>query len=164
MNVMLNYNHFNYKTINTGIADANLGNYRLDNLSSVRDISNKLNIDWSANSHNQIRVGWEINAHQFRPNFISRRENGGDTININTNLVQNALSYAFYVEDNIKINNSFRANIGLRKAQYYYQSKPYNSFEPRLSLQARFTEGGIVEASYTRMKQFIHLLTTSVRY
>lgn len=161
MNVMLNYNHFNYKTINSGNDDVNLGNYRLDNVSKVRDISNKLNIDWSANSHNQVRFGWEINSHQYRPNFITRQENSGNTVNINSNLVQNATSYALYAEDNIKINKFLSTNIGLRSAQYYYQSKPYNSFEPRLSLQVRLIEGVVLDASYTRMRQFIHLLTTS---
>ncbi len=161
LNVMLNYNRFNYKTISSGKGDLSLGNFRLDNLSSIRDMSNKLNIDWAVNSHNQVRVGWEANVHQFRPNFISRREDGGDTININSNIVQNAVSYAVYAEDNIKINSFLSTNIGLRGVQYFYQSKPYNSFEPRLSLQARITEGVSLEASYTRMKQFIHLLTTS---
>jgi hypothetical protein len=161
MNVMLNYNHFNYKTVNSGEADVDLGNYKLENLSSVRDISNKFNIDWSVNSHNQVRVGWDITASQFKPNFISRQEKNGDTVNINTNLTQNATSYAVYAEDNIKINNFLSTNIGVRGVQYQYQSKAYNSFEPRLSLQVRITEGAVVEASYTRMKQFIHLLTTS---
>ena len=161
LNMMLNYNHFNYKTTNIGTNNASLGNYRLENLSSVRDISNKINLDWAVNSHNQVRIGSEINGHQFRPNFISRQEKDGDTININTNLTQNALSYAVYVEDNIKISRFLNANIGVRHAQYQYGNKKYPSFEPRLSLQVHFTEGAHLDASYTRMKQFIHLLTTS---
>jgi hypothetical protein len=161
LSTMLNYNRFNYKIITKGENDKNLGNFRLDNLSSIRDLSNKLNLDWALNGHNQVRLGWEINKHQFRPNFISKRENSGDTININSNLIQNALSYAAYIEDNIKINKFLTTNLGLRLVQYAYQSKPYNSFEPRLSLQASITEGGAIQASYTQMKQFIHLLSTS---
>jgi CarboxypepD_reg-like domain/TonB dependent receptor/TonB-dependent Receptor Plug Domain len=161
MNAMLNYNHFNYQTVNSGEADENLGNYKLENLSSIRDFSNKFNIDWSVNSHNQVRVGWDITASQFKPNFISSQSKNGDTVSFKTNLTQNATSYALYAEDNIKINNFLSTNIGLRGVQYQYQSTAYNSFEPRLSLQARITEGAVVEASYTRMKQFIHLLTTS---
>jgi hypothetical protein len=161
LSAMLNYNRFNYKIINKGSDSTNLGNYRLDNLSSVRDFSNKLNLDWSINSRHQVRFGWEANAHQFRPNFISRNEREGDTININNNQIQNALSYALYAEDNIKINRFLSTNLGLRWAQYFYQSKPYNSFEPRISVQARVTEGVNMQASYTRMKQFLHLLSTS---
>jgi hypothetical protein len=161
MNVMLNYNSFNYKVVNTGEDDVRDNNYHVENLSTIRDISNKLNIDWSVNAHNQVRLGWEATASKFRPNFISRQDKNGDTVNINANLTQNALSYALYAEDNIKINRFLSANIGVRCAQYFYQSKPYSSLEPRLSLQARLTEGSVVEASYTRMKQFIHLLTTS---
>jgi TonB dependent receptor/CarboxypepD_reg-like domain/TonB-dependent Receptor Plug Domain len=164
MNAMLNYNNFNYRVLNTGEGDNNLGNYRVENLSSVRDFSNKFNIDWSANAHNQVRVGWEITGSKFRPNFISSQAKNGDTLNINTNVTQNASSYAVYAEDNIKINNFLSTNIGVRGVQYQYQSKVYHSFEPRLSLQARITEGSTIEASYTRMKQFIHLLTTSGSY
>ncbi len=161
MNVMLNYNSFNYKVVNSGEDDISLGNYRIENLSTIRDVSNKLNIDWSLNAHNQVRVGWEVNGHRFQPNFISRQDKAGDTVNVNTNLTQKAWSYAVYAEDNIKINRFLSTNLGVRGVQYFYQSKTYNSIEPRLSLQARITEGASVEASYTRMKQFIHLLTTS---
>jgi hypothetical protein len=161
MNVMLNYNNFSYKVENSGEDDISKSSYQVENLSTVRDFSNKLNIDWSVNAHNQIRLGWEATASKFRPNFISRQDKNGDTVNINANLTQNALSYALYAEDNIKINRFLSTNIGVRSAQYFYQSKPYSSFEPRLSLQVRFTEESVVEASYTRMKQFIHLLTTS---
>jgi hypothetical protein len=161
MNVMLNYNSFNYKTINSGEADVDLGDYNVQNISSVRDFSNKFNIDWSVNSHNQVRVGWDITTSKFQPNFISRQEKNGDTVNVSANLTQNALSYGVYAEDNIKINNFLSTNIGIRGAQYFYKSKPYNSLEPRFSLQARITEGATIEASYTRMKQFIHLLSTS---
>ena len=161
INVMLNYNNFNYKVVNTGEDDVRDNNYHVENLSTVRDVSNKLNLDWSVNAHNQVRIGWEATASKFRPNFITRKDKNGDTTNVNENLTENALSYAVYAEDNIKINRFLNANIGVRGAQYFYASKPYTSFEPRLSLQARITEGAVVEASYTRMKQFIHLLTTS---
>ncbi len=161
MNVMLNYNDFNYNVTNTGEGATEADAYHVENQSAVRDISNKFNIDWAVNSRNQVRVGWEVTAHNFKPNFIRSQIKNGDTVNITSNLSQNAVSYGVYVEDNIRLNRFLNTNIGLRGAQYFYNSTPYNSIEPRLSLQARITEGATIEASYTRMKQFIHLLTTS---
>ena len=161
MNAMLNVNNFRYSVLNTGESEDNSNNYQVENLSEIRDFSNKFNLDWSANTHNQVRVGWEITGSRFKPNIISSQTQNGDTTNISTNLTQYATTYALYAEDNIKVNRFLSTNIGVRAVQYQYKSKAYNSFEPRLSLQARITEGSVLEGSYTRMKQFIHLLSTS---
>jgi CarboxypepD_reg-like domain/TonB dependent receptor/TonB-dependent Receptor Plug Domain len=161
--VMLNYNRFNYQVINKGKADINLGDFNLTNTSRVRDLSNKINIDWSANSVNQLRLGWEINAHQFSPNFTTKQvKDSIDTSYLSKNKTQSPNSFAAYLEDNIKVSNIINLNVGFRYAQYIYNKKSYYSPEPRLSLQIQpNTEGVTLQASYTRMKQFIHLLSTS---
>ena len=160
--VMLNYNRFNYQLSNKGKGDENLGDFDLTNTSNVRDLSNKVNFDWSANSYNQVRLGWELTAQKFSPNFITKQvKENIDTTYLSKNITQSPNILAAYIEDNIKISNSIALNVGFRYAQYRINKKSYSSPEPRLSFQAIPTEGITIQVSYTRMKQFIHLLSTS---
>ena len=52
-------------------------------------------------------------------------------------------------------------NAGFRLSSFFVKSKIYGSFEPRLSGRYLLTDQWALKFAYSRMKQYIHLLTSS---
>ena len=82
----------------------------------------------------------------------------------------------FYLEDNVKITNRLKANIGLHIGYYSLANntsttniglidkiadKDNFSFQPRVSARYLLNEDWSIKASYAKMQQNIHLLSNS---
>ncbi|MEO0042714.1 MAG: hypothetical protein RL329_2162 [Bacteroidota bacterium] len=155
--VLLNFNRFNYEVTNEYQGDANLQDLKYTNSSAVQDVAfkNKWQLVLPTS---EIQFGVEVNTHQFKPNFITVRS-GVDTSSLNQ--IQKPVSAALYAEINKPFLDKFQFNIGFRQALYQTQQKKYWSAEPRLSIHYQQDRELSYALSATRMKQFIHLLTTS---
>lgn len=68
---------------------------------------------------------------------------------------------SLYVEDDWSLSERWKANIGAHYSLYLVEGKSYHSIEPRLSLRYLLTDKMSLKASYTRMSQGIHLLSSS---
>lgn len=68
---------------------------------------------------------------------------------------------ALYAEDDWTFSERWRVNAGLRYMPVFTQGKTYHSIEPRLSLRWLFHTGMSLKASYSRMAQAVHLLSSS---
>jgi len=66
-----------------------------------------------------------------------------------------------YGEDDITIGARLKANVGLRASTFNVQNTSYYSLEPRLSVNYLAGDNLSFKASYSRMKQYIQLLTSS---
>ena len=82
-----------------------------------------------------------------------------DTAFNNNNI--RALEYFLYAEDDIRLNDRLQVNAGLHFSGFYVQRKNYFSLQPRLSLNYLISESAALRASYSQMRQYIHLLTTT---
>lgn len=155
--VLLNFNRFNYEVTNEYQGDVHLDDLKYTNTSAVQDFAFKNKWHWVL-PVGEIQWGIEANAHQFKPNFITVR-GGTDTSALNQ--IQKPISAALYAEITKPFLAQFQFNIGFRQAFYQTQQKKYGSAEPRLSIQYQQDRSLSYALSATRMKQFIHLLTTS---
>jgi len=72
-----------------------------------------------------------------------------------------AWEYAAYFEDDISLTSLLKANIGLHWSSFYIDGKFYNYLQPRISARYLITPLLSAKASYSRMAQYIHLLTNS---
>jgi outer membrane receptor protein involved in Fe transport len=73
----------------------------------------------------------------------------------------NAFESFIYVENEIDPLDFLSLNLGLRWSGYNTELKFYQSFEPRLSAKVEVGNLFAISASYSKMQQYIHVLTNS---
>jgi hypothetical protein len=64
-----------------------------------------------------------------------------------------------YINDEWEVNQRLNINAGLHLSAFLAESEWYPSIQPRLSGRYMLTETSSLKASYSRMTQFLHLLT-----
>lgn len=136
-------------------------NHTYDN--KIFDVGIKSDIDYYFNPSNKIKFGFKLSENLFIPQETLCK--GLDDLlmidtSYNINNINN-YSLSFYAEDNIKISNKIRSNIGIRNTLFFVKGKVFNLFEPRLSLRYLITNKLSVKIAYSRMNQFVHLLSLS---
>ena len=140
--------------------------------SGIYDWNLSMDLDYYANKNNHIKFGGYYIYHTFQPEVVSfkevNKESSGAVIdkfennNRNSNKSDiNAHEAALYIEDDIKIGSHFEVNAGAHLSLFTVREKKYLSLQPRVSAKYAFTDIISVKASYSRMKQYINLLTTS---
>ena len=139
------------------------GSFKTGAYSSIRDIGGKFDLDYSLASNHFIRTGVRVVSHQFKPSgsYYDLRSSSG---NPTTNAVEekyNSLESNLFVEDDWKINNQFQVNMGLRVSSFLSGDKNYWNIEPRLSAKYMLGNDVALKASYARMNQYIHLLSSA---
>ena len=65
-----------------------------------------------------------------------------------------------YAEDNLKIGTRLRLNLGLHFSLFQVQKQSYFSLQPRVSTRYQLSKDVILKASYTKMSQYVHLLSS----
>jgi hypothetical protein len=160
-----------YTTNNeTEIWDINFGY-----LSGIEDLGARIDFDFIPNPKHEIKFGTSYTNHNFFPGetTLSVNEILTDTsqnfsldtvLNFSGNTIADELY--FYVEDNFKISNRLKANLGIHLG--YYNTDRLNSifknnfsFQPRASVRYLLNDKWSIKGSYAEMTQNIHLLSNS---
>ena len=161
------YTYSQHTDITTHQATTN--KYSADYRSGIQDWSYKMDFDYHPTPAHRIKFGAEYLYHSFRPQVmtskISERTDNklpNDTIyhGINNRLVY-AHEASAYIEDNFRINPHLRVNLGLNFSLFHVQQKSYFSVQPRVSARYQLTKDVSLKASYTKMNQYVHLLTST---
>ncbi|MFC6997323.1 TonB-dependent receptor [Rufibacter roseus] len=137
--------------------------YRLKYLSNIRDLSAKLDFDFIPNLNHYIRFGGQYVHHQFQPGALQVRSNSdgeADNLDVNTKKT-NAQEVGVYIEDDVRLSERVKVNLGVRANGFGVNGEFYSSIEPRASVRFIATDKLSLKASYANMTQFIHLLTNS---
>lgn len=134
--------------------------------SGIQDIGMKYDFDYYLSSNHAIKFGAAYTKHKFTPE-TSTTEKATEAITT----IQRDSTYgtstllsdeiAAYIEDDWTITPKLRTNIGLRVANFYVQNKNYPAIEPRLSARYLLNDNLSIKAAYSRMNQYIHLLSNS---
>ena len=106
-------------------------------------------------------MGISLQQHRFTPSGTTINSSSIGDLNINNINSIDALESGLYAEDNFKIGQRFKANAGIRFANFLVQGKTYTAIEPRLSASYLIKEDLSVKASFASMNQFIHLLSST---
>jgi len=154
----------------TEIYDINFGY-----LSGIEDLGARIDFDFIPNPNHEIKFGTSYTNHNFFPgeSNLSINEISPDplqnftldtTLNFSGNT--NADELYFYVEDNFKINNRLKANLGIHLGYYNTNRssslfKKAISFQPRASVRYLLNDKWSIKGSYAEMTQNIHLLSNS---
>jgi len=129
--------------------------------SGIYDWAGKMDIDFIPNPDHYIRFGAEATHHTYEPGAFQFDIEANGEIPLNLKLgSENAKSWEYkaYVEDDMQF-GALKANVGLHATAFDVEGKTYFSIQPRLGLRYLMNNDIALKASYTKMSQFINLLT-----
>ena len=154
----------------TGL-DGSLGNnrYQFDYRSGMRDWVAKVDFDYTPSPSQKVKFGADYTYHTFIPETFTtyaREVMGGvvqidTTISMKSNAEQVGHEASLYVEDDIRIGSRLTLNPGFHASLFGTQGKTYWSLEPRMSAKVAMGEDWSAKVSYSRMSQYVHLLSSS---
>ena len=132
--------------------------------SGIQDIGARIDFDWTPTPSHLVKYGAEYTWHDFRPDTFFAASAVAD-IQIDDKLELGTHYFgseaSLYMEDNISLGGRFSLNPGLRLSWFHTQGQNYLSLQPRMSIKAALDNGLSFKAGYSRMAQYVHLLSTS---
>ena len=151
---------YNYSNSSLNISESIQSRY----FSGVSDFNINTAFEYTPLSKMMFRFGGGTIYHIFNPGTASYKSNF-DGLQNDEELIDNpkinAIETYLYAENEINPLNFIDLNLGIRWSGYKTPSKFYNSFEPRFSTTIRIGELFALSASYSKMQQYIHLLSNS---
>jgi outer membrane cobalamin receptor len=169
--LVLNYTRYQYRVYqmtkkseynDTGVIT---DSYAQDFRSEVRDYGLKWELDYSPNNKNAIKVGVNAIAHKFSPGATSYKlkddANQQDFDSTLGSRVVNAVENYAFIENDMIVSPKWKINYGLHYSQFILKDQFYHSLQPRISARYLLKGNYAIKASFTRMQQYIHLLTNS---
>lgn len=135
--------------------------FALNYLSNIQDLSLKSDFDYVPNPNHYVRFGGQYIRHQFRPGAQQTSGSTDPAQNVATGRRIGADEASLYAEDDVKLTERLKVNVGLRLNNFLVDKKLYPSLEPRLAARYLLTEDWSLKAAYARTTQYVHLLTNS---
>ncbi len=150
--------------------------FHFDVFSGVRDVGAKFDFDYFPSNDHQIKTGIHGTYHRLTPNIVTGY--AGETEFESTAKPKYANEFAMYIQDDWKITDWLRVNLGLRGTLFqqtgpYFSKitsdsfgsgevvKTYNSLEPRLFINTTLNDVSSIKAGVTATTQYLHLVSNS---
>lgn len=141
--------------------------------SGIEDLSMKVDFDYYPATGHSVKFGADYLYHTFNPGVFRRILEEINVVNSQTvespantdETDRNDLIYAnefrIFAEDDFKFLDRFYLNAGLHYSGFFVDGTYYSSLEPRFSASYPIGEKMALKGAYSRMKQYLHLLTHS---
>jgi len=157
-NLSLIFSNYRFKIY--ALEEYNNNSFELSYRSGIRDFGLKYDFSWQPLSMLTVRYGLNSVWHSFNPSAVVLKD---DYIGENISEVQtiNTFESGLYAEGEAKISDRGIVNAGLRLSHHYYNDDSNLSLEPRISGSYYLNSTMSVKASYAKMNQYIHLLTST---
>ena len=159
--MQMDINTWERNTIHDKIEEYTLdGSYR----SGIRDFGVRTDFDWTPTPTHLVKFGADYTRHDFLPEtflFIEDHKTTGSAQPY-TGEHYYGNDASVYAEDNISLGSQFTLNPGLRFSWFNTQGQDYYSLQPRLSAKFSLDGNMIFKAGYSRMAQYVHLLSSTV--
>lgn len=140
---------------------ANQPLFSLKYYSGIRDYGAKYDLDFRPSLKHTIKGGLQSTYHSFTISALTISDTYDSSNNVRTIKPTEGIESGIYLEDDYKITNALKANLGIRISHFYTQGTNYFKPEPRASLSYNINEDLAVKASYTEMNQYIHLISNT---
>lgn len=133
----------------------------------IMDLGVRTSFDYLPVPAHHIRFGGDYLVHRFRPEYsrtFSRVKDQTISTEIGSEYGNNLLwghEAGVYAEDDWSLSEAVRVNAGLRFSLFNVQGKTYAGLEPRISLRWLLDENLSFKTSYSRMNQYVHLISNS---
>ena len=128
--------------------------------SRIQDVSLKSDFFYKPNNAHSIRFGLGGIYHQFEVGRLQAGSSDG-AVSFEAGQEFDGVEGSAYVADEWSVNEDFKLNIGLRLSGFYNDSTFYYGIEPRIAGKYSVNENFSLKASYARMFQYLHLISSS---
>ena len=135
--------------------------------SGIKDIAYKIDFEYYPSPKHNVKFGTGYLYHNFKPEVETMRVKDIEDGIITENEIQNmsnsiifANELSAYVEDNINLTPRLNLNAGLHFSLFKVRNATYTSLQPRLSTRYQLTDDIALKMSYTKMNQYVHLLSS----
>jgi len=170
MNASAAYNQykFNYDSKTNERYEGNEENYIKFQKSGIKDWQFGTDFEYQPDNNHYVRFGGQLALHNFSPEI-----HGYHTLKTSDSKEEWTLNYylydnvkgsemSLYAEDEFSITNKLKTNMGLHFSVFNVQNKNYISLQPRLSFGYELNPKTALKVSYTKMNQYVNLLTSNV--
>lgn len=133
----------------------------------ITDFGLRTSFDYLPASAHHIRFGGDYLVHRFHPEYnrsVAYGKNEETSVEIGQEFANDLLwghEAGVYAEDDWTLSSAVRLNAGLRFSLFNVQGKTYTGLEPRVSLRWLLDDNLSFKASYSRMNQYVHLISNS---
>lgn len=132
--------------------------------SGIRDYGAKADFDYRPRPDHSIRMGASYTLHTFTPGVSkSQLDEDGQPVSVarSDNEEIQSSEVDLYAEDDWSPIDKLRINYGLHWSGLATEGKFYNYLQPRASVRYLLPGDWGLKGSYTRMAQYIHLLSSN---
>lgn len=129
--------------------------------SQIRDLGLKSDITNYYSSKLTLKYGVHVINHNFRPNIVSTSGEISEFLASKKGDLQSTLESAVYGNAEWKIDTLTTIAVGLRISSSAVKNKAYIGPEPRIAAKRTIGENGAIKASYSRMYQYMHRVSSS---
>ncbi|MDG1841037.1 MAG: TonB-dependent receptor plug domain-containing protein [Crocinitomicaceae bacterium] len=130
--------------------------------SGIRDWTGKVDFTYYPNANHSIKFGLGNTYHTFIPGVNQFQVNQSGISSVDSTFgstQQYGHEHWIYIEDDWEISEKIKFNIGLNFSGFQARESWYPSIQPRFSGRFLVSKNSAIKASYSRMSQFLHLLT-----
>ena len=135
--------------------------------SGINDIALKIDFEYYPSPKHHVKFGTGYLYHKFKPEVETLRvKENEDSIASDSTYrhLSNSIIFAdelsVYAEDDINLTPRLNLNAGLHFSLFKVRNTTYTSLQPRLSSRFQLTDDIALKTSYTKMNQYIHLLSS----
>lgn len=132
--------------------------------SDISDLIIKTDLEYSLSNRSKLLFGAGNTFHTYNPGksnyYVYNRDLNMSYDTSYTNRTIGVSEAFFYIENEYNVSEKLKIDAGLRFSGLL-NSKPSINIEPRISANYRILPQLVVKAGYSRMVQYMHLLSTS---
>ncbi len=166
-NTTLTYSRYKFEiNLSENFRDTQIGEdtrFIFEYSSGIEDYGAKIDFDYNPFVNHSVKFGMNYIFHTFRPSVQSFSISGVDELSMDSvgGTKIYASEYALFAEDEIKVFSKLNMNVGVHYSGFYVEDTLYQSLQPRVSLRFMIMPKWSLKAAYTKMGQYLHLLTNS---
>ncbi len=143
-----------------------LSNHKHNN-TKMYDLGAKAHFDWQAGYRHRVQFGAQLMHHGFRPQSSELTYYYGDASEVDTTSSRqtyrtHSQELTAYIEDAINLSPRLSASVGTSLTLLKVKHRLYPMFDPRFSLDYRWSKQWTARLSCTHMSQSIHRLAPSL--
>jgi len=128
--------------------------------SEVRDIGLRSDALYAVPDGQSIRFGASLTHHQFGIGRLRAGSTDGE-ISFSAGEALDAVSWGTYLSDEVALGPKGAVELGLRVSGFSNDGTNYARLEPRIATSYALAERVNVKASFARMYQYIHLVSSA---
>ncbi|KAA6432593.1 TonB-dependent receptor [Rufibacter glacialis] len=134
--------------------------YSFSLTSNITDLTLKSDFEYITSEKHHLRFGLAVTDHRFVVGRLEANSQDG-SVNVGAGNEYSGQEYGLYASDDWTFSPAFTLSYGLRLSGFLNDGKNFLGLEPRAAASYRFTETLTLKANFTRMFQYVHLVSNT---